>query len=118
MNFIKSNVDILKNRTIILDNARIHHYNKVKQFAIENNIILLFNTKPDKSPKYRYMRYNPVNGFHALKKEKAEAKDEMKRVHMLNVATVRLSLLRVETIGFKNIFMFLIINLKYNLLLL
>ena len=43
MNFIKSNVDILKNRTIILDNARIHHYNKVKQFAIENNITLLFN---------------------------------------------------------------------------
>ena len=43
LNFIKSNVDILKNRTIILDNARIHHYNKVKQFAIENNITLLFN---------------------------------------------------------------------------
>ena len=34
----------LKNKTLLLDNARIYHYNKVKQFAIENNITLLFNS--------------------------------------------------------------------------
>lgn len=43
LNFIKLNVYVLKNKTLLLDNARIHHYNKVKHFAIENNITLLFN---------------------------------------------------------------------------
>jgi transposase len=38
--------------SIILDNARIHHYNKVKQFAITNNITLLFNTL---NKKYNYL---------------------------------------------------------------
>ena len=52
--------------------------------------------KPNKSSKYRNMRYNPVKGFRAFKKEKAKAKYERKRVHILNVATVRLSLLRAK----------------------
>lgn len=42
-NFLKSNVEILKNKTLLLDNARIHHYKKVKKFANENNITLLYN---------------------------------------------------------------------------
>ena len=43
LDFIKSNVDILKNKTLLLDNARIHHYNKLKDYVKKNNITLLFN---------------------------------------------------------------------------
>jgi hypothetical protein len=41
-------------------------------------------------------RYNPVKGFDALKKEKEEAKNERKRMHMLKVATIRFRLLKAN----------------------
>ena len=53
--------------------------------------------KADKPPKYRGIaRNDPLKGFDALKKEKAEAKAERKRVHMLKVATIRFRLLRAN----------------------
>ena len=52
--------------------------------------------KVEKPRRFTGTRYNPVKGFDALKKEKAEAKAERKRVHMLKVATVRFRLLKAN----------------------
>jgi len=41
--FIKKNKEELYNKTLLLDNARIHHNKNLKKFCIENNIILLYN---------------------------------------------------------------------------
>ena len=50
-----------------------------------------------KPPQFRdKARYNPLKGFHALKKEKEEAKAERNRVHMLKVATIHFRLLRAN----------------------
>lgn len=43
VDFIQKNREELYNKTLLLDNARIHHNKNLKDFCIENNITLLYN---------------------------------------------------------------------------
>lgn len=53
LDFIKENIDILKNETLIQDNARIHHSKIFKEYAKEKSINLIFN--PPYTPEF-----NPI----------------------------------------------------------
>ena len=53
LNFFKDNVDVFTNKSILHDNARIHHYNKLKEFCTNNNITLIYT--PAYSPEF-----NPI----------------------------------------------------------
>ena len=53
LEYLKSIKDTLKNKTLLLDNAKIHHYKKAKQYCDDNNINLLY--LPAYTPEY-----NPI----------------------------------------------------------
>ena len=63
LDFISSIKDYLKDRNLVQDNARIHHSKKVKEYAKNNNINMVYN--PPYSPEF-----NPIELiFNKLKKE-------------------------------------------------
>jgi len=63
LDFISSIKDSLKDRNLVQDNARIHHSKKVKEYAKNNNINMIYN--PPYSPEF-----NPIELiFNKLKKE-------------------------------------------------
>ena len=47
--FLKKNVDNFRNRSILHDNARIHHYTKLKEYCLDNKINLIY------TPAYRIL---------------------------------------------------------------
>jgi len=53
LNFFKKNINIFRNRCILHDNARIHHYTKLKEYCLDNNINLIYT--PAYSPEF-----NPI----------------------------------------------------------
>jgi transposase len=55
LDFIKANKDILYNKTLLLDNARIHHNKDLKSYCIDNNIKLLYNAPY--TPEYNPIEY-------------------------------------------------------------
>jgi transposase len=52
LDFIKNNREELYNKTLLLDNARIHHNKDLKNYCIENNITLWYNAPytPESNP--------------------------------------------------------------------
>ena len=53
LKFINDNKDNYKDRTLVQDNARIHHSKKVKNYCLENNINMVYN--PPYTPEF-----NPI----------------------------------------------------------
>ena len=53
LKFISDNKDLYKNRSIVQDNARCHHANKVKEYCLKNNINMIYN--PPYTPEF-----NPI----------------------------------------------------------
>ena len=53
LDFFKKNVDNFRNISILHDNARIHHYTKLKEYCLDNKINLIYT--PAYSPEF-----NPI----------------------------------------------------------
>ena len=63
LNFLQKNKSILENKVVVQDNARIHHAKVVKEYGVDNNIILKYN--PPYSPEF-----NPIElAFNKMKIE-------------------------------------------------